>query len=328
MKRYVIVSILVTALLLTGCTQTTTPAKETAPETVTIKFGGLQGVPNIAQLVARDMGRYEEAGIEFEHVYLEPDARVSALVAGDVDIAIMNPTSIALAIAGGAPIKAVGMIGYGEPWKNSGYIVALNGSGITKVGDLKGKSVAVSYPGDVDHIYLVETLRQAGVEEEVEVTFVLWPQQVAALVNGDVDAVQMIPYYSAIMDLEGIDYVVLEKPEGMSNRRDVAVLAASEAALKDPKKSGALRQFMEVYYQTQTYLEENPDVHVQYLVKYAGWKEDVAEHLADEGKILSLSTDGRFDRASVEEVLQLMAEQGFLEEEMPVESYMTEELLQ
>ncbi len=321
MKRHALVAILIITLICAGCTQTTTP------EQVTIKFGDLQGVPNIAQRVAQDLGYYEEADIEFEHYYLEPGARVSSLIAGDVDVAIMNPSSIALAIAGGAPIRAVGLIGYGEPWRNSGYIVTLSGSGIKKVEDLKGKSIAVSYPGDVDHIYLVDILKKAGIEEEADVKFVLWPQQVAALVNGDVDAVHMIPYYTAVMDLEGIDYVVLEKPEGTSSKRDVAILAASEEALKDPKKSEALKRFMEEYYRTQGYLEDNPEVHVQYLVKYAGWEQDVANHLADEGKLISLSRNGRFEKARVEEVLHLMVEQGFLEEEMPVERFMSEELL-
>ena len=327
MKKHAIVAILVISLLCTGCTQEAGPAREATPEQVTIKFGGLQGVPNIAQRVAQDLGYYEEAGITFEHYYLDPGTHAPSLVAGDVDVALMSPTALAMAIEGGTPIKGISLVAYGEPWRNAGVIAALNKSGIRKVEGLKGKKIAVSYPGDVDHIYLLEILREAGIEKDVELTFMLWPLHVGALVNGDVDAVQMIPYYTAVMDLEGIDYVVVEKPEGTSVRRDVAVLAASNAALSDPQRREALRRFLMPYCRAQRHLEQNPEIHTEYLVEYAGWKPEVAGHLKEQGKIISLAEDGRFDRKSVEELMGLMVEAGFLNEELPVESFMTEELL-
>jgi ABC-type nitrate/sulfonate/bicarbonate transport system substrate-binding protein len=282
-------------------------------------------VPNVAQHVAKDLGYYEEACIKFEGYWLEPGTHAHAAVAGNIDIALMSPTALAMAIEAGNPIKAIGLIAYGEPWHNAGVIVALNNSGIKTVEDLRGKRIAVSYPGDVDHIYLLEVLRKYGIEDEVEIVFMLWPMHVGALVGGDVDAVQMIPYYTAVMDLEGIDYVVLEKPKGISVWKDVAVLAASTDTIENRWKE--LKKFLEVYYKTQEYLQKNPDIHAEYLVKYAGWKPEVAELLAEKGEIISLAPDGRFNKTSMRELLKLMVDFGFLNEEMPLDRYLTEELL-
>lgn len=294
-------------------------------EQITIKFGGLQGVPNIAQNVAEDLGYYEEASITFENYMLEPGTHASAAAAGDVDVAIMSPTALALAVAGGAPVKGIGLIAYGEPWRNSGVIVALEGSGIKTVDDLKGKKIAVSYPGDVDHIYLLDILRDYGVKNDVEIVYALWPFHVETLVSGGVDAVAMIPYYTAVMDLEGVEYVILEKPEGLQTHKDVAVLVASDSAIEN--RGDDLKRFLEVYYRTQAYLEENPEAHAEYLVTYAGWKPEVADLLVEKEEIVTLSVDGKFDRAAMNELLALMLDFGFLEEEMPLENVITEELL-
>lgn len=294
-------------------------------EQITIKFGGLQGVPNIAQNVAEDLGYYSEAGITFENYMLEPGTHASAAVAGDVDIALMSPTALAMAVEAGNPVKAIGLTAYGEPWRNSGVIVALEGSGMKTVDDLKGKKIAVSYPGDVDHIYLLDILRDYGIEDDVEIVYALWPFHVETLVSGGVDAVAMIPYYTAVMDLEGVDYTVLEKPAGLQAHKDVAVLVASESAIGN--RGEDLERFLEVYYRTQAYLEENPEAHAEYLVTYAGWKPEVADLLVEKEEIISLSVDGKFDRGAMNELLALMVNFGFLEEKMPLENMITEEHL-
>ncbi len=321
-KSVAVIAVLCIAALavFSGCIAT--QEGEEQEELIVIKFGDMRGVPNIAQHVAGDLGYYEEAGIKFEDYMLEPGTHASAAVAGDIDIALMSPTALAMAIGAGYPIKAIGLIAYGEPWRDSGVIVALNSSGIKTVDDLKGKRIAVSYPGDIDHIYLLETLRQYGIEDDVEIVFVLWPMHVETLVGGDVDAVAMIPYYTAVMDLEGIDYVILEKPEGTPARKDVTVLFASTSAIEN--RGEDLKKFLEVYYRTQAYLEADPDAHAEYLVKYAGWKPDVAELLMEKEEIISLAPDGRFNKESMEELLALMVDFGFLKEEMPLENVITE----
>jgi len=115
-------------------------------------------VPNIAQHVALEKGYFEEEGINVEISYLEAGAHVPAAVSGDIDIGLTSPTEVMSAI------EAIGLVGGGESWRNAGVIVALNGSGIETVEDLSGKRIAVSYPSDVDHLYLLETLEKCGVE--------------------------------------------------------------------------------------------------------------------------------------------------------------------
>ena len=293
-------------------------------EMTTIKFGDIRGVPNIAQHVALEKGYFEGEGIDAQISFLGAGMHVDAAVSGDIDIGLTSPTEAMSAIAAGAPIKMIGLVGYGEPWRNAGVIVALNGSGIETVEDLRGKRIAVSYPSDVDHLYLLETLDMFGVED-TELVFVLWPIQIEALVGGDVDAVQMIPYYTAVMDIEGIDYTILEKPQGVSEWKDVAVLVASIDCIETKKDD--LKKFLKVYYKVNSYLEENPEIHVEYLVKYAGWRPEVAQILEEKGEIINLSPDGRFNRISMSKLMRLMVDSGFIEEEIPLEDLITEELL-
>lgn len=295
-----------------------------ASEMTTIKFGDIHGVPNIAQHVALEKGYFEDEDINVETSFLEAGAHVPAAVSGDIDIGLASPTGVISAIAAGVPIKMIGLVGGGEQWRNAGVIVALNGSGIETVEDLGGKRIAVSYPCDVDHLYLLETLDKCGVED-AEIVFVLWPMQIEALVGGDVDAVQMIPYYMAVMDIEGVDYVVLEKPEDISGWKDCAVLFASEDCIDNKKED--MQKFLRAYYKAQCYLEDDTEVHAEYLVKYAGWRPEVAQRLVEKDQILTLSKDGGFNETSLCTLMSLMVKAGFLEQEMSMDRVYTEELL-
>ena len=86
--------------------------------------------------------------------------------------------------ANGNPIKAVYV--YSRPeWT---ALVVRKDSPITKVGDLKGKKVAVTRGTD-PHIFLLRALHQAGLtEKDIEMVVLQHPDGRIALEKGDVDA--------------------------------------------------------------------------------------------------------------------------------------------
>src|SRR5690606_22818873 len=89
-----------------------------------------------------------------------------------------------LARANGSPIKAISI--YTQPeWA---ALATLPGSGITKVTDLRGKTVAVTFGTD-PYFFLLQALEESGVDaSEVEIQNLQHADGGAALVNGTVDA--------------------------------------------------------------------------------------------------------------------------------------------
>ena len=93
-----------------------------------------------------EQGLFARQGIEIESAELAGDAKLQqGLVAGSVDFGLGSGPGMAFA-AKGSPVVAVAA--FAGPPRNIAAIV-LNTSGIEKVADLKGKTIAVSTTGSL-----------------------------------------------------------------------------------------------------------------------------------------------------------------------------------
>jgi taurine transport system substrate-binding protein len=110
---------------------------------------------------------------------------IAAIASGAVDIGYVGSSPLAAAASRGLPIETifiVGLIGESEA------LVARNGSGITRVGDLAGKKVAVPFVSTT-HYSLLAALKHEGVDpKSVEILNLRPPEIAAAWERGDIDA--------------------------------------------------------------------------------------------------------------------------------------------
>lgn len=117
---------------------------------------GYQMVPN-AELIAKELGWQEkELGLPVKwEAYKSGRHVVDAIAAGQVDIGLVGTSPCAAAIARDIPLEVVwihDIIGDNEA------LVAREGSGVRRIGDLAGKKVAVPF-GSTTHYHLMVALK-------------------------------------------------------------------------------------------------------------------------------------------------------------------------
>ena len=153
------------ATLLSGCagegsgSSNASGAAGGGKDTVTIDYATY----NPLSLIIRKKGWLETAlsaeGKKVEWVKSAGSNKANeALRSGNIDVGSTAGSAALLARANGSPIKVISL--YSQPeWS---ALVTRKDSGITKVTDLKGKSVAVT-KGTDPYFLLLQALKQAGV---------------------------------------------------------------------------------------------------------------------------------------------------------------------
>lgn len=128
----------------------------------------------------------EEMGAPVEwRVFDSGAAVITALTAGDIDVALAGTTAAATGIANDLPVEVVGVhniIGEVES------LAVKSDAGISSVADLAGKTAAVPF-GSTTHFAMLRALEEEGVPLSDVKILDLQPQEmVAAWGRGDIDA--------------------------------------------------------------------------------------------------------------------------------------------
>lgn len=230
-------------LLAAGASACTSTGEEEERDTVSAAW--LPIMQTMPFYVALEEGLFEERGIEIQDTRFEnPNQIVDALVADQVDFGAPGAAAGILMLAEArfpGTFKIFGLQGGGNEVDriNDGLIVRED-SDIQSFADLRGKTIG-TVPGIQWKTITRHIVRESGLDPDVDVSIVEVgvPVQVAAVINGDVDAT---------LSLEPIGSVAESEPEA---RRAMVNPAAQYIA--DPFYSGASVL-------TQSFIEERPDV--------------------------------------------------------------------
>lgn len=135
-------------------------------------------------------------------------------------------------------------------------ILVPNGSKLTKPTDLKGKSIAVAQ-GSSAHYQLVANLKAAGLTfSDVKVKYLQPADALAAFTSGKVDAWAVWdPYISQV--LQAKQGRVLTTGEGITNGLTFQVAAPD--ALKDKKKSAAIKDYLDRLRRAYAWVYDHPE---------------------------------------------------------------------
>lgn len=196
MKRfYYLLALLIVAIFtLSGCggsqsdskgqpAQGTTPYKLTK---VTIQIDGA-AVPYYAPLyVAKEKGYFADQGLDVDFLYASAADIVKNVAVGNVQFGFPNADSVIMARAQGLPVKVV----HTTYQHGLGATIFVDGKGIDKPADLKGKKVAVTSLGSPNYIQLQVLLKKNNLSlNDVNVEVVGTGAIVQALADGKVDAI-------------------------------------------------------------------------------------------------------------------------------------------
>jgi ABC-type nitrate/sulfonate/bicarbonate transport system substrate-binding protein len=162
---------------------------------------------DVAMYVAQDRGYFAEQGLDVEFADINTSqGSLPPLAAGQLDVGVgsMSP-GLFNAIARGIEVKLVATKGGGPPDANSPFAgsnalvvaapVAASGA-IRDYPDLRGKRISLPDRGSTMEMTLARALTLGGLTiDDVDLKLMPFPDTLAALANGSVDAaVQLEPY--------------------------------------------------------------------------------------------------------------------------------------
>lgn len=206
-----------------------------------VKFGSLR-VP-VQVYAGMGKGLFAQEGITVEPTFFKSGSEIAPAVAtGQVDAAITTSgAALFNALSRGAEFTIVAEalnIEPGAPGGDPTAIMVGANSGIERAGDLAGKKIAVTAPGQILDMIVTEYLAQSGVDAAVVTKVGMAPpDMVPALTNGSVDAAIMVEPFLSITEasgaavrlarasevMPGTSQAFMVFSDGMMEREDVAV---------------------------------------------------------------------------------------------------------
>jgi sulfonate transport system substrate-binding protein len=249
---------------------------------------------NPVSLVLKEKGLLEKAfekdGIAIRWVQtLGSNKALEFLNASSIDFGSTAGSAALVAKINGNPIKSVYV--YSRPeWT---ALVTRKDTGITKVGDLKGKRVAVTRGTD-PHIFLVRALQEAGLtEKDVKLVLLQHPDGRTALDRGDVDAWAGLDPMMAAAEIENGDVLFFRKPEantwGILNVRE-------DFAKKSPE---LVQRVLAVYEEARRWSLANPQEVKKIFVDFTKLSPEVVDRQIDQRTELTHSVIGEPQRESI-----------------------------
>lgn len=306
---------LAAALLLSGCVSGEGGVTDKAPEpdatevaaegwsadTLTLDFATY----NPLSLVIKDQGWLEATlgdDVTVNWVQSAGSNKANeALRAGAIDVGSTAGSAALLARSNGSPIVAIDI--YSQPeWA---AIVVPQGSDITSVADLKGKSVAAT-KGTDPYFFLLQALEEAGVGlDEVEVQNLQHADGKAALESGAVAAWSGLDPLMAASEATAGSKLVYRNIDFNT----YGFLNATETFLE---KSPDLAQLVvDAYEKARAWAQENPDEVVAILAEVAGIDPAVAKTVITERTNLAVDpAPGDAQRKVLEIVGPIFVESG------------------
>lgn len=238
-----------------------------ASSSVEMTYGGSAWLGHYPAYVALKDGSFGKSGIDLRwESFGTSSARMTALMAGNVDVAGTGAVSAIALMARGA--RRFEIIGIPE---NFGRVEGLfSKEEVHSLEDLRGKSIGTTFASSA-HLLVLDLISQAGmtVDKDVHVINVSAPEIPAALKAGQIDAcATWTPYFNNVKRMPGMKLLAddtsfsLYKEFGVTPGPDVLVVSS---AFK--KQEDAVRHFLGAYFGACGTLKDRPELAVSALTE-------------------------------------------------------------
>jgi NitT/TauT family transport system substrate-binding protein len=286
-----------------------------------VTVGMLPILPTAALYAGIEEGFFEERGIE---VTVETGQGGAALLpgvmAGQIDFATSNPVSLLQARGEELDVRVIAhwTSALSEGDQDINGVVAAAGSGIESAADLAGKTVAVNTLNGMGGLTIREAVRQDGGDPDaVEFVELPFPDMPAALSGGNVDAVWVPEPFLSSLQAAGNVVATYSSMESVPGHPTQLFFTSPQLMASDPE---LVEDFTAAVEETLEFADQNPDaVKAQIAQVLPQLPPEAAENV----RLEEFGTDLRRDQ--LEELGQLMVEDGLLEEDADVDGLLPEE---
>ena len=299
-------------LLLLSCV-----ASARAAELQKVMIGSVPSLPAAATYIANDKGWYRDVGIDVDIQNVDSAASAMAAVAANRLQVVEGglASNYWNALAKGLPVIMASERG-SSPLHHA-IIVRNDLKGVIKgIADLKGRKIAIVAPGAILAYELGKTLETVGLDyNDVEITYIPFPQMGIALNNQAVDAVVSIPPFSDIVLAQGLGWKLVDPDELITPKplAAVAYVINADWAAQNPKlvhdfflaSARGIREYCQAYHNGP-----NRQYVVDLLLKNGVSDRDVI----DKYPWPSRDPNGRINPASIADVQDWFAKEGFIQQ--------------
>ncbi len=268
-------------------------------------------------------GLFAKYGVEPEEVTVNGSAKLhQAMAAGSLDIALGAGPDLIFLLKGAPELAVAQMAG---PPLLLGVVVPYDSPAMS-ADDLKGKRIGISTVNSLTQWVMRELARQKGWPPE-SLTYVTvgaeLPNQVAALVTGQIDAV---------VSSSALGFELAEQRRGrlLFPASDVirdfmihTIYASSTFARENPD---AVRRFLKGWFETVAFMRANREETVRASAERTHFSNAVEEKQYD--LVMPMfSADGRFDPAALATIQRSFVDLHLTDKEPDLAKYITEQFL-
>ena len=237
-------------------------ADGTSPAEMTTVEVGVIPVIDVAVLyLGQEQGFFEERGITLNFNTGQGGAAlVPSVVSGEYDIAFSNVISIMQAREQGLPLTIISPAAASTGDEDFGInmLMAIDPA-IEDAGDLVGRTVGVNTLNNLSELMVNVSVDAAGGDpEEVRLAELPFPDQVTALVSGDIDAFVCAEPFCSTAAAEGAR-VIANPYHDLAPGDQIAasVYFTTEKAIEDDPE--LFKNLQEAISESQAFAAENPD---------------------------------------------------------------------
>jgi len=217
----------------------------------------------------KDYFKLHGADVEVTGVFRAGPEIMTAFAAGALDMAYVGEAPATTAVANKAA-KAVVLAQVNT--EGSALVVNAEDSGIAKLADLKGKTVAVPGHSTVQDFLLKKALKKHQVNlKQINIVVIKPPEMISALRTRQVDAfIAWEPYPSQAITM-GSGRHLLTSHQMWADHPCCVLVADTKFFKAHPKKAQAV---VRAHVQATDFINQHPDEAAKIGVKYTGLDED------------------------------------------------------
>ena len=195
--------------------------------------------------VARERGLFKKHGLDMQYIVMpRSPLAVAALIAGEIDMAIIGPGHLLSAGTGGADL-----IGIANFFQKLDYRLNVRPD-MKKADDLRGKRVAISGPGSTSHMVTLLALQGLHIDPaQAKITLLTIPgtelNRRLALETGSVDATTLRGSVGDLYGKKGYNVLYNFRGSGMTLPQSMLVTTRRIAASKPEVIEAYLKTMIE-----------------------------------------------------------------------------------